>query len=181
MRTWGWVILAGFLLAGCGREELTNLDIYFVADVQGFYYSRPEPLLENQEAGGYGVLKNFLVAKPAGFLLFDGGNWTGSGAEGMLFKGSYVPELAGSLPFTAGTVTDKDLIYGWPAARNIVKELAYPFVVSNLRLDNQMPWPLHDYQIRTVNGIKIGIFGIIAPLQKDRERLPGLTALVFHL
>ena len=39
-----------------------------------------------------------------------------------------------------------------------------------------MPWPLHDYQIRTVQGIKIGIFGLIGPL-KDRERLPDLTVL----
>ncbi len=170
-------LLLGLLLAGCGHETLKPIDIFFVADVQGFYYARPEPRLDNRDAGGYGILKNFLAAQPEGFLLFDGGNWSGAGAEGMLFKGSYLPELVATLPFTAGTLTDKDLVYGWPTARNIVKELPYPFVVSNLKLDNQIPWPMHDYQIRTLQGIKIGIFGIMAPLQKDRERLPGLTVL----
>lgn len=176
MRKLGW-LLAIILLAGCGRGELTQLNIFFIADVQGFYFSRPEPRFDNRECGGYGILKNFLAAQPEGFLLFDGGNWFGSGAEGTLSKGAYVAQLASSIPFTAATITDKDLIYGWPSARQIVKELPYPFVVSNLQLDNQIPWPMHDYQIRTVNGIKIGIFGLIAPLQKDRERLPGLKVL----
>lgn len=174
MRRWGfWVGL--LLLVGCGHKEFNQIHIFFVADVQGFYYSRPEPRLDNQEAGGYGVLKNFIEKQPEGFLFFDGGNWFGSGAEGILSKGAYVPQLAGSLPFTAGTVTDKDLVYGWPAARQIVKELGYPFVVANLKLDNQIPWPMHDYQIRTVNGVKIGIFGLIAPWNKNQERLPGLV------
>ncbi len=172
----GWAcLLIGLALCGCGERK--TLDVFFAADVEGFYFSRPEPRLDNQEAGGYGVLKNFLQAHTGNYLLFDGGNWFGSSAEGTLSKGAYVPALAKELPFTAGTVTDKDLIYGWPAARSIVKELNYPFVVSNLRLDNQIPWPLHDYQIRTVDGIKIGIFGLIAPWEKGKERLPGLTVL----
>ena len=173
MRT-GWVLLLiCFALCACGERK--TLDVFFVADVEGFYYSRPEPRLNNQQAGGYGVLKNFLQARTAPFLLFDGGNWFGS-SEGTLSKGAYVSALAKDLPFTAGTVTDKDLMFGWPAARNIVKELEYPFVVSNLRLDNEIPWPLHDYQIRTVDGIKIGIIGLISPWQRG-ERLPGLTVL----
>ena len=109
-------------------------------------------------------------------MLFDGGNWFGSGAEGTLFKGAYLPELTKSLPFTAGTLTEKDLVFGWPTARNLIKELNYPLVAANLRLENQLPWPLHDYQIRTLNGIKFGIFGLVSPWTKQ-ERLPGLLAL----
>lgn len=174
MRAWAGLLVC---LALCGCGERKTLDVFFAADVEGFYYSRPEPRLDNQQAGGYGVLKNFLQARTAPFLLFDGGNWFGSSAEGTLSKGAYVPSLAKDLPFTAGTVTGKDLVYGWPAARHIVQELNYPFVVSNLRLDHEIPWPLHDYQIRTVDGIKIGIFGLIAPWEKGQERLPGLTVL----
>ncbi len=177
MRRLGWVVLVSLLALGCMREERIVIDIFFTADVQGFYFSRPEPRLENQEAGGYGILKNFLQTRTTPYLLFDGGNWFGSSAEGTLSKGSYVNLLASQVPFTAGTLADKDLIYGWSTARGIVRELNYPFVVSNLRLDGQIPWPLHDYQIRTVDGIKIGIFGIMPPLEKNQARLSGIVAL----
>lgn len=177
MRRFGWIVLIGILALGCAREERVGIDVFFTADTEGFYFSRPEPRLDNQEAGGYGVLKNFLQTRTTPYLLFDGGNWFGSSAEGTLLKASYVPLLTKEIPFTAGTITDKDLIYGWPVARNIVKELNYPLVVANLRLENQIPWPLHDYQIRTVEGIKIGIFGVMASLEQDRSRLPGLSTL----
>lgn len=172
-------VLAGLvLLGGCAREELTSVDIFFTADVQGFYWSRPEPRLDNREAGGYAVLKNFLQSREGEYLLFDGGSWFGSAPEGTMTKGAYVAELARTLPYTAGTISDKDLVYGWPSLRAIVREMPYPFVVANLRLENQIPWPMHDYQIRTVNGIKIGVFGLINPtnINKNKSRLPGLSA-----
>lgn len=172
-------VLAGLvLLGGCAREELTSVDVFYTADVQGFYWSRPEPRLDNREAGGYAVLKNFLQSLQGEYLLFDGGSWFGSAPEGTMTKGAYVAELARTLPYTAGTISDKDLVYGWPSLRAIVRELPYPFVVANLRLENQIPWPMHDYQIRTVNGVKIGVFGLIDPktVNKNKSRLPGLSA-----
>ncbi len=168
----------GLCLCGCAKEELKQIDVLFTADAEGFYWSRPEPRLQNRVAGGYAVLKNFLQKQEGNFLLFDGGSWFGTAPEGALTKGTYVAELAGSLPFSVATVTDKDFIYGWPSLRGIVRELPYPFVVSNLKLDNQIPWPLHDYQIRTVDGIKIAVFGLVNPgaINKNKSRLPGLRA-----
>lgn len=165
-------------LCGCAKEELKQIDVLFTADAEGFYWSRPEPRLQNREAGGYAVLKNFLQKQEGTYLLFDGGSWFGTAPEGALTKGAYVAELAASLPFTAATVTDKDFIYGWPSLRGIIRELPYPFVVSNLKLDNQIPWPLHDYQIRTIDGIKIAVFGLIneKAINRNKSRLPGLRA-----
>ena len=181
MRAKSFLLGAAILLflSACGHDDRTHIDVYYTADVQGFYWSRPEPRWNNREAGGYAILKNFLQKREGPFLLFDGGNWFGSAPEGTMTKGAYVAELARTLPYTAGTISDKDLVYGWPSLRGIVRELPYPFVVSNLRLENQIPWPMHDYQIRTVNGIKIGIFGLIDPqtVNKNKARLLGLQAL----
>ena len=174
-----WLVIGLCLLGACRQEERIHIDVFFTADVEGFYWSRPEPRWNNREAGGYAVLKNFLQNREGDFLLFDGGNWFGSAPEGNMTKGAYVAELARTLPYTAGTISDKDLVYGWPSLRDIVREMPYPFVVSNLRLENKIPWPMHDYQIRTVNGIKIGIFGLIDPqtVNKNKARLLGLQAL----
>ena len=51
-------------MGGCVREELKTIDVFYTADAEGFYWSRPEPRLENREAGGYAVLKSFLDKHP---------------------------------------------------------------------------------------------------------------------
>lgn len=173
-----FLCLAGLLASACGQADLKYVDVFYTADVQGFYWSRPEPRLENREAGGYAVLKSFLDKQEPDFLLFDGGNWFGSAPEGSMTKGAYVTELAKALPYTAASVSDKEFIYGWPFLRSVIRDLPYPFVVSNLTLDNKIPWPMHDYQIRTVSGVKIGIFGLIgaADINKNKSRLAGFSA-----
>ena len=174
-------VLCGVLFAaGCGKQDDSRmLNIFFTADVQGFFWSRPEPRFDNKEAGGYAVLKSFLQKQPENALLFDGGNWFGSVPEGAMDKRNYVSELVPSVPYTAGTLSDNDLMFGWGNLREIVKNLGYPFVVSNLRLDDQLPWPLHDYQIRQVGEIKVGMFGLMDDhlVNKNETRWRGISAL----
>ena len=173
----GLSVLALAVLGGCSREETTRLDIFYTADVEGFYYSRPEPRLENRESGGYGVLKSFLAHQEGPYLLFDGGNWFGSAPQAALTQGKYVINLLKPIPYTAASVSDKDFCFGWPALRDTVRELPFPFVVSNLKLDLRIPRPFHDYQIITQKGIKVGVFGLVGPeiLPNHRTRLPGFT------
>lgn len=173
-----WIaVLIGAGLLGCAEEKPNRLDIFYTADAEGFYHSRPEPRFENRLAGGYGILKSFLERQTEPFLLFDGGNWFGSTPEAALTQGGYITPLLGALPYSAASVSDKDFSFGWPALRGIVRELAYPVLVSNLKLDNQIPWPLHDYHIFTRNGIKIGVFGLVGPevVQNHKTRLTGFT------
>lgn len=173
------LFLAGMLFfSGCAKEELKTVEIFFTADTEGFYWTRPEPRFQNHQAGGYAVLKNFLQKQTGEYFLFDGGSWFGAAPEGAMTKGAYVSELANTIPYTAATVSDKDFAYGWPSLREIVRELPYPFVVSNLKLDGKIPWPMHDYQIRTLNGIKFGIIGLVNPqsINRRKARLPGLQA-----
>ena len=175
----GIMVWALLTLAGCGQTDNSRkLHIFFTADVQGVFWSRPEPRLDNKEAGGYGVLKSFLEKQPE-YLLFDGGNWFGAVAEGTMSAHTYIDELVPAIGYTAGTLSDNDLMFGWANLREIVKKLSYPFVVSNLRLDNQLPWPLHDYQIRQVGDIKVGIFGLMddQTVNKNETRWRGVSAL----
>ena len=172
-------IIAGLLLllGGCAQEDSAHLDIFYTADVQGFYQSRLEPRFSNQPAGGYGVLKSFLASQTEPYLLFDGGNWFGAAPQAAITQGSYATEFLKALPYSAASVSDKDFMFGWPALRGIVRALPYPVLVSNLKLDNQNPWPLHDYQIFTRNGIKIGVFGLVSPdvVETHKTRLTGFT------
>ena len=173
----GCVTAILLLLCGCTHEENTQLDIFYTADVEGFYHSRPEPQFANQVSGGYGVLKAFLAKQQGPYLLLDGGNWLGSTPEAAITQGDYVSKFMHDVPYTASSVSDKDFAFGWAALRGILRQMPYPFIVSNLKLDDKIPWPLHDYQIVTQKGIKVGIIGVVGPetIKNHKTRLPGLT------
>lgn len=153
------------------------MDVFYTSDVQGFFWTRPEPRFGNREVGGYAVLKNFLAAQKQPYILLDGGNWFSQTPEGLLSKGGFLPQLAGSVPYTAASVADKDLVFGWPSLRQILQQMPYPYVISNLTIDGKNPWPTHDYLIREVNGIKIGLFALLDPKPvNSTHRLTGMRA-----
>lgn len=170
-------LLGVLFLGACAQEEAAHLDIFYTADVEGFYHSRPEPRFANQEAGGYGILKSFLAHQTQPYLLFDGGNWYGSTPQAALTQGAYVTALLREIPYSAVSVSEKDFAFGWLALRDIVRQLPYPALVANLKADNQIPRPLHDYHIFTQDGIKVGVFGLVSPvlMQNHKTRLTGFT------
>ncbi len=172
------ILAAAFLTIGCQKPQPTQINIFYTADTKGFYYSRPEPRFDNREAGGYAILKSFLDKQDTPFLLFDGGNWFGSSPESALTQGAYMTSLLQAIPFSAASVTEADFSFGWPALRGVVREQKFPFLVSNITLENKIPWPMHDYQIFTVEGIKIGVLGLVSPqgIQLHKSRLGGFAA-----
>lgn len=172
------ILFCACLAGACGNEEFQHVDIYFTADTLGGYASRLEPHVNNREVGGYAILKNFLQSLEGPYLLFDGGNWFGATAEAPLTKGSFVTPFLKEIPYTAAVLSPNDFSYGWPTLRGLLRDLPYPFVAANLRLENSIPWPLHDYQIRTVGNIKIGIFGLanLPQVHGKDVRLPGMRA-----
>ena len=174
---WGVLLVAGLLLSACGEEQVTQLNLFYAADAEGFYYSRPEPKFDNRVVGGYAILKSFLEKQTVPFLFFEGANWSGSSPESAMTQGAYITPFLQGLPISAGTVTEADFTYGWPALRTIVREQKYPFIVSNLTLENKIPWPMHDYQIFTQDGIKIGVLGIVSPrvVEWHKSRLAGFA------
>lgn len=170
------VLLTG--LCGCKRKDLKSVTVFYTADVQGVYWPRPEPRFDNREVGGYEVLKNFLSQRTEPFLLLDGGNWFAQTPEGTLSKGSYVAKLTKELGYTAGTFSGKDLLYGWPSLQQILRQTAYPFTAANIHTpENTTPAPLKEYIIKEVDGLKIGIFGLVNHSEvNDKQRLSGIRA-----
>ncbi len=167
-------------LSACWKDDFRHVDIYVTADTSGFYQARQEPSFQNEWVGGFGILKNFVSTLQEPYLLFDGGNWFGSSPEGTLTKGSFITPFLSEIPYTAATISAGDFMYGWPALRGIIKQQKFPFIASNLRLENALPWPLHDYQIRTVGDFKIGIFGLVN-LQNLHGVEKGRTGGVYAL
>lgn len=155
------LILSLLLFSACAKEQKV-LTFYHTNDIEGFFWARNNPSLNNKLAGGMGVLKNFLDKQEKPFLLFDSGNTFASTPEGQLGKmqnAVYMMNLAG---YTAATLSPKDLTLGIDAITPAIAAANFPIVVSNLKtaggndLKHIKPYIITEYQ-----GIKIGVVGLL--------------------
>ena len=166
-------------LGACTADQQADVNLFFTSDIEGVFWSRPEPQYGNEEIGGLAVLKSFLDKQMTPFVLLDGGNWFSQTPEGNLTKGDYFNAVASSLPYAARLFTEKDLAYGWGSLSQILKDSPAPFVLSNVTLSNgKIPAGVRTWLIEDVKGIKIGILGLIPQKSlRGKQRLGGLKIL----
>lgn len=172
------LICCVFGVAACKKKPLHSVDIFYTADIQGFYWPRPEPSFDNQELGGFSVLKNFLNNRTTPFLLIDGGNWYSQTPEGVLTQGASVLPLIETLPYEVSSFTGKDLMYGWSSLQPILVQLNHLVVASNMRSGGNIPNPLQEYAIIERGGIKLGLFGLVNRKEVNaKTRMSGVSAV----
>ncbi len=171
-----FVLLAVLGCLGCTPKQLPSVQLFVTADIEGVFWSRPEPRYGNEVTGGLSILKSFLDKQTVPFLLLEGGNWFSQTPEGTLSQGDYFNTLASTLPYAARSFTEKDLMYGWGSLSHILKTSPAPFVLSNVTLPNgRLPAGAKPWLIETVGDYKIGILGLVnLQTTKDRQRLGGL-------
>ena len=170
-------------LCGCAPENLPSVNIFVTSDIEGVFWSRPEPRRGNEVSGGLAILKSFLDQQSKDqetpFLVLEGGNWFSQTPEGTLTQGEYFNQVAASIPYSGRFFTDKDLIYGWGSLSRIIEQSPAPFVLTNVRLGNQqLPRGAQPWLLKNVGSYKIGILSVL-PMQtlKGKQRLGGLRIL----
>ena len=170
------VCLFLLFLGACAGQEQADVNLFFTSDIEGVFWSRPEPQYGNEEIGGLAVLKSFLSKQTTPFVLLDGGNWFAQTPEGNLTKGDYFNTLSASLPYTARLFTEQDLVYGWGSLSRIIKDSPAPFVLSNVTLANgKIPAGVRPWIIEEVQGVKIGLLGLVPQRAlRGKQRLGGL-------
>lgn len=164
-------------VCGCGQKETPSVNLFFTSDIEGVFWSRPEPRYGNEVMGGLSVLKAFLDKQTTPYVLLEGGNWFAQTPEGTLSKGDYFNSAAASLPYSGRLFTEKDLLYGWGALSRIIKDSPAPFILSNVTVANgKPPAGAKPYIIEDAGGFKIGVFGLVSTQAvKGKQRLGGLT------
>lgn len=170
--------LLGLLIfgLGCAPKQLDSVNVFVTADIEGVFWSRPEPRYGNEVTGGLSILRSFLDKQAGPYLLLEGGNWFAQTPEGTLSQGNYFNHLTAGLPYTARLFTQQDLMYGWGSLSQILKTSPAPFVLSNVTMDNgQMPAGSKEWILKQVGDYKIGILGLVSPQAiKGQQRLSGL-------
>ena len=169
-------VLALLLCCACGPKQEPSAYLFFTSDIEGVFWSRPEPRYGNEVTGGLAVLKSFLARQTKPFVLLEGGNWFAQTPEGTLSKGEYFNTAAASLPYAARLFTDKDLVYGWASLAYIIKNSPFPFVLSNVTSNGKTPAGAKPWLIKQAGKYKIGILGLVSQqAAKEKRRMGGLS------
>ena len=156
-------VLIGWLCAGCGHEETPAVNLFFTSDIEGVFWSRPEPRYGNEVTGGLSVLKAFLDKQTLPFILLEGGNWFSQTPEGNLSQGGYFNTAAATLPYAGRLFTEKELLYGWPSLSHMMKDSPAPFILSNVQTaQGQQPAGSRPWLLKEAGGVKVGIFGLVS-------------------
>lgn len=168
-------LLVLLLCGACATKEEPDAYLFFTSDIEGVFWSRPEPRYGNEVTGGLAVLKSFLEKQTLPFVLLDGGNWYAQTPEGTLSKGAYFNTAAASLPYAGRLFTDKDLAYGWGSLSQIIKNSPFPFVLSNVTSGGKLPAGAKPYLLVKAGEYSVGVLGIVGrQAAQGKRRLGGL-------
>lgn len=172
MKKFSFLLILGLLLFGACTREQKTLTFYHTNDIEGFFWARNNPSIDNKLAGGMPVLKNFLSKQEKPFLLFDSGNTFAATPEGQLGKMQNAVYMMNMLGYTAATLSPKDLTLGIDTIMPALAAANFPIVVSNLKASNGADLKyIKPYEIVDFEGVKIGIVGLMpSSLLKSTQR-----------
>lgn len=165
------LILGLLLFSACAKEQKV-LTFYHTNDIEGFFWARNNPGIDNKPAGGMAVLKNFLDNQEKPFLLFDSGNTFAATPEGQLGKMQNAVFMMNMLGYTAATLSPQDLSLGIDAIMPALQAAKFPIIVSNLKAANGSELKnIKSFEIIDFEDIKIGIVGLMpsSTLKKDQR------------
>lgn len=157
------LILVLAVLAAAPASAL-KLTVFHTNDIHGWLLSRAstyEP--DNGKiVGGAAALKKLVDAEPGPKLLLDGGDWFQGTPEGNVTEGRAMIDAFNAVGYDAVVVGNHDFDLGEGQLKKLVAHLKMPALGANVyrqsdgkRVDYLKPWI-----VKTVGGVKVGIFGL---------------------
>ncbi len=153
-------------------EEQTVITIFHTNDVHG-------NVVEDEKAGklGFAKLKTFVDSKP-GAILLDAGDMTHGTTFATISSGISMIDLMNKVGFKAMTPGNHDYNYGKDGLKKLADAADFPILQANI-VDASGNRTLEANTIIEVNGVKVGIFGIVTPETKTKSNPINTQGLTF--
>jgi 2',3'-cyclic-nucleotide 2'-phosphodiesterase (5'-nucleotidase family) len=125
----------------------------------------PEP----EKVGGAAFMAAYVererAAHPGATLLIDAGDIAQGTPLSNLFVGKPMVEFMNEMHYDAGTIGNHEFDWGPMALADLVRWSDRPIVCANLRLKQSglPPAGVRDFVVKTVQGVRIGIAGLVTP------------------
>ena len=143
-------------------DLISTNDIHGSISKQKAYFMNPKfaPTIVGG-SGLYEYIKNTVDMKSS--LIFDGGNFFQGHPISDIDKGKTIIDFMNKVGYTAAVPGPYDFIYGSRNLNYLVDSSEFPFLISNLICNDcdLVSKNFKKYIIKEINGVKIGILGIV--------------------
>jgi len=162
---------------------LGEVDIIYTGDIHGSM--TPLPTKEGGTAGGIsymaGLIRELERENAGHTILVDVGDWGQGSLESNMDKGRTMLEAMNAVGYDAVQIGNHEFDWGREGLEKLLPEVRFPLLGANiLKEDGKFLDGVKPYIIKEVNGIKVGIIGVITDAirkEGDPGKVAGLTFL----
>lgn len=155
--------------------------VYHTNDVHGWIMPRPDKLQADRPVGGAAALKSLIDKDPGAKLVLDAGDWWQGTPEGSLSKGESVAKVFNAIGYDAIEVGNHEFDSGADSLKALIPKLKMPVLAANIYgADGKHVAWTKPHILKTVDGVKIGVFGLLT-VHMDKLAFPkNIAGLTFR-
>ncbi|MFW6172161.1 MAG: bifunctional metallophosphatase/5'-nucleotidase [Elusimicrobiota bacterium] len=163
------------------NRSVSGLNFIFTSDGHGHILpSKAYWKKDNPDIGGLSAVDSYLKTVNPPYILTDSGDFFQGTPEGISTKGSLVVKLMNVLEYDALAVGNHDFDFGLEVLRDLSRSADFPFLCANVKEKDTKAIPAYfkDHIIKELNGVKIGVIGVITPNMDKltiEENIKGLS------
>ena len=166
------LLLPFVLLTAALAQDTRHLTILHTSDLHARF------LPDAQGQGGFANLATAIRNQKENCrdcLVLDGGDLVQGSPASTLFRGLPSYEVANHLGIDVSTLGNHEFDYGWQRTYDFLSTASFPIVCANVTDDQGRLITGKPYSIVTVNGIRVGIIGILMGVLMDGFSTPELV------
>jgi 2',3'-cyclic-nucleotide 2'-phosphodiesterase (5'-nucleotidase family) len=150
-----------------------SLTVFHTNDIHGWIMPRTK---EGRRIGGMAAAAALVKKTQGPKLVLDAGDWFQGTPEGTLSRGRALVDLFNALPYDAVAPGNHEFDFGEENLRILAKSLKPPLLAANIyrQSDGQRVPYARPWMVKTVAGIKVGLFGLVTSRTKSLS-FPGHT------
>jgi len=127
------------------------------------------------------IIKDIQKEAQGNYILLDGGDWAQGTYESGLTKGKTVIDVMNNMGYDAAEIGNHEFDWSQKALDDMAGRADFTVLGANLiRESSGILKDIKPYTIKEVNGVKVGIVGVITPETAEKAKPKNLEGIKFE-